>query len=245
VAGNILATRLPFVFPIHQVGSNGKFFAVDILSVFGRQLDVFEEEIDRIHVEFGSCVLKGAHRDYGCLWMVGSTPGPGWTDIVVDGGVLFALIGNVEDVGNRRHASAAGAARAPGLRLPSGNGSVFLGRDFHAGVSGRPAASNFELGVALQHHANRLAPGFLGELSGDDGPAIRSEFAAEAAADVVLVDADIRRRDTDRVGHLAGNAGDILRGDVDHQMIVVGPLRSGAVRLQTAMGDDRRAINSL
>ena len=27
VAGNILAARLPFVFPAHQVGGNGKLFA--------------------------------------------------------------------------------------------------------------------------------------------------------------------------------------------------------------------------
>ena len=194
-------------------------------------LQVLEPQLKRIHVELGGKIIQRAHGDDGRLRMVGSAPGPRRADVVADGGVLFALIGNVEDVRNRRHASAAGTARAPGLRLPAGDGSVFLGRHFHAGVSGRPAARNFELGVALQHHANRLAAGFFGELSGNDGPAIRSEFAAEAAADVVLVNANVGGGDTDRVRHLAGNAGDILSRDVDHQMIVVRPLRGAAVRL--------------
>src|ERR1700693_3095455 len=143
VPGNILAAWLPFIFPTHQVGSNGKLFAVDTLAVLSRQLDVLKKEVDGIHAEFGSSVLKSSHRDHGGLRMVGSAPGPRGADIVVDRRVLFALIGNVEDVGNRRHGSAARPACAPGLRLPASDSSVFFGRHLHAGVSGRPAAGNF------------------------------------------------------------------------------------------------------
>ena len=45
-----------------------------------------------------------------------------------------------------------------------------------------------------------------------------------------------------RLGHLRGNARDVLRGDVNHHLLFGRPLAGGAVRLQAGVHDARRAI---
>ncbi len=42
----------------------------------------------------------------------------------------------------------------------------------------------------------------------------------------------------------AGDAGNVLRGDVREQMILVGPLRDRSVSLQAAMGDHGSAVQA-
>ena len=47
-----------------------------------------------------------------------------------------------------------------------------------------------------------------------------------------------------RLRHLPGNSGYVLRRDVHEQVIVVGPLGSGAVRFHAAVRDDRNSVQS-
>ena len=84
----------------------------------------------------------------------------------------LSLIGNVENVWDRRHATAARAASAPGIGLPGQEVAIFIGADFHPRKSRRSRAGDFEFGATLEHHLYRLAAGLLGELGGDDAPAI-------------------------------------------------------------------------
>ena len=51
-------------------------------------------------------------------------------------------------------------------------------------------------------------------------------------------------RNFQRLRVLARKSGNILRGDVGEEMIVVSPLGDGAVAFQAAMRDNRAAINA-
>src|SRR5437660_7654546 len=151
----VLPARMPLLFPAHQVGSDGQFFAINILARLG-DVEILAEELDRVHVQLGGEIVQRTHGKNGSLRMVGSAPSTRRTDVVADRSVLLALIRDCEDVGNRRHASASGAARAPGFRLPSDDGSVFFCSNLHTGIGGGSSTSDFEFRGALQHHTNGL-----------------------------------------------------------------------------------------
>ena len=112
VAGFVLTTWMPLLLPTHQVRSDTQFFGVDGLPRLA-QLDVLQKEVEGIHVELGREIIEGAHRDHGCLRVIGCPPGSSRTDVVANGRVFLALVGNTEDIGNRRHAAAAGTTRPP------------------------------------------------------------------------------------------------------------------------------------
>ena len=125
-----------------------------------------------------------------------------------------------------------------------GDRAVLFRRDFDASVSGRPRARDLQLRVALQHDAHRLAAGFFGKPRSGDIPAIGGKLAAKAAADIVLMNADVGCRDSQRLRHLRRDAGNILRGDVGEEMIFVGPLRNRTVRFEATVNDHRRAVET-
>ena len=93
--------------------------------------------------------------------MIWCAPGAGWADIVDHSRMLLHLVGNVQDVGQRRRTASANATGAPGVRLPCHQRAIFLCSYFHAGISGRTTASDLQLGVALQHDFYRLASRLL------------------------------------------------------------------------------------
>src|SRR6058998_3769287 len=151
----VLAARMPLLFPAHQVGSNGQFFAINILARLS-DIEILAEELDRVHVQLGREIVQRTHGKNRSLRMVGSAPGTRRTDIVANSRVLLTLIRDCEDVGNGRHASASRAARAPGFRLPSDDGAVFFCPNLHTSIGGGSSTSDFEFRGALQHHTNGL-----------------------------------------------------------------------------------------
>ena len=155
--------------------------------------------------------------------MVRCAPGARRTDVVADRDVFLSLVRNAEDVRNGRHAAASGTPCAPGVRLPRNESTVLHCANFHTGVSGRPSSCNFELRITLQHDTDRLAASLFGDFGGKDSPTIRGELAAEASPNVVLVNTNVGGWNFQRFCHLAGNAGDILRGNVGEQVILIGP----------------------
>src|SRR5437879_1859498 len=156
----VLAARMPLLFPAIQVWSNGLFFAINILGRVG-DVEVLAEELDRVHVQLGGEIVERTHGKNGSLRMVRSAPGPRRTDVVADRSVLLALIRDCEDVGNRRHAAASRTSSAPGFRLPSDDGAVFLRAYLHTRVGRRTSAGDLEFSIALQHHTNRLTAGLF------------------------------------------------------------------------------------
>ena len=74
-------------------------------------------------------------------------------------------LGMLKQVWNRRHAAAARTSCAPGLRLPCDQRAVLFRANLHARISGRASTGDLEFRIALQHHAHRLAAGFLGKLA--------------------------------------------------------------------------------
>src|SRR5215472_898270 len=107
---------MPFLFPAHQVGSNGQFLAVNILARLG-DVEVLAEKFDRIHVQLGRELIQSAHSDDRGLRMVRCPPGSRRADVVADCRVLLSLIGNGEYVWDWGHAAATGTSCPPGVRL--------------------------------------------------------------------------------------------------------------------------------
>src|SRR5437879_12203122 len=120
----VLPARMPLLFPAHQVGSDGQFFAINIPARLG-DVEILAEELDRVHVQLGGEIVQRTHGKNGSLRMVGSAPSTRRADIVADGRVLLTLIRDCEYIGNGRHASAAKACWSPGVRPPRDAGCVF------------------------------------------------------------------------------------------------------------------------
>src|SRR5213592_721534 len=108
----VLAARMPLLFPAHQVGSNGQFFAINILARLG-DVEILAEELDRVHVQLGGEIVQRTHSKNGSLRMVVSEQSMRRADLVADGRVLLTLMRDCEDVGNGRHASASRASCSP------------------------------------------------------------------------------------------------------------------------------------
>ena len=235
---------MPFLLPVHQVSSDGKFLAIDLLARFGN-IEILAKELHRIHVQLGSEVIQRTHGKDRSLRMIRRTPRSPRSDVVANGGVLLALVGNGKDVRNGRHSTAAGAAGAPGIRLPRDKHAVFFRAYFNASICRRACAGGFELRIALEHDANRLASGLLRYLCSKDPPAIWRKLAAETSAHVILVDMDVGGGNFQGLGHLPGNTRDVLSGNVGEQVILIGPLGNGSVTFQAAMRYDRNAVKTL
>src|SRR5207302_9468238 len=159
------------------------------------------------------------------LGMIGSTPGTRRADIVANAGVLLALVGNIYHVGDRRRSSTAGTARTPGIRLPGDESAVFLRAHFHTRVGGRARPGHFQFRIALQHNADRLAAGFLRDLRRSNAPAVRAKLAAEASADMILMQANVGCRKFYLFRHLTGNSRDILSRHMHERSLSIGPSR--------------------
>src|SRR5207244_13440236 len=69
----VLAARMPLLFPAHQVGSDGQFFAINILARLG-DVEILAEELDRVHVQLCGEIVQRTHGKYGRLRMVASAP---------------------------------------------------------------------------------------------------------------------------------------------------------------------------
>src|SRR6184192_2213179 len=65
----VLPARMPLLFPAHQVGSNGQFFAINILARLG-DVEILAEELDRVHVSLAAR-SSSAHmvRTAACGWL--------------------------------------------------------------------------------------------------------------------------------------------------------------------------------
>ena len=50
VARDMLAARMPLLFPTHQIGGNAQLFTISSLPFLVDQIDVLEEELKRVHV---------------------------------------------------------------------------------------------------------------------------------------------------------------------------------------------------
>src|ERR1035437_4769094 len=123
--------------------------------------------------------------------MVRCAPRPCGTDVVANGSVLLPLVRNTEDIRNRRHAATAGPACTPGVGLPRNDRAILFRRYLHSRVSGRTGSRNLQLGITLEHDADRLAASFLGDLCSKDFPTVGGELAAETAANVILMNSNV------------------------------------------------------
>src|SRR6266566_548678 len=156
----VLPARMPLLFPVHQVGRNGQFIAINILARLS-DIEILAEEFDGVHVQLGGEIVQRTHSKNGSLRMVRSAPGTRWANVVTDGCVLLALVRNCEDIWNGRHASASRASCSPGVRLPGDDGSIFFCPNLHTRIGRRASARDLEFSVALQHHTNRLTAGLF------------------------------------------------------------------------------------
>src|SRR2546430_17122776 len=110
----VLAARMPLLFPAHQVGSNGQFFAINILARLG-DVEILAEELDRVHVQLGGEIVQRTHGKNGSLRMVWSAPSTCRADIVADGRGLLMLIWDCEGLWNWRPVHASRRATRPGF----------------------------------------------------------------------------------------------------------------------------------
>src|SRR5690242_17491672 len=130
----LIAARMPLLLPAHQVGGDGKLFFVDGRAR-ARYVQVLGEELQRVHVELVRQVIERAHGNDRSLRVIRRTPGARRSLVGAHRGVLLALVGNFEHVGNWRRARARRPARAPGIRLPGHYRAVALGAYLYAGES--------------------------------------------------------------------------------------------------------------
>src|SRR5437667_6405192 len=156
----VLPARMPLLFPAHQVGSDGQFFAINILARLG-DVEILAEELDRVHVQLGGEIVQRTHGKNRSLRMAGSAPGTRRTDIVANSRELRALVRNCQDIWNGRHAPASRPSCTPGVRLPGDDGSIFFCPNLHTRIGRRASARDLEFSVALQHHTNRLTAGLF------------------------------------------------------------------------------------
>src|SRR5262249_31688424 len=124
------------------------------------------------------------------------------------------------------------------------DGPVFLSADFDLGVRRGPHAGDGQFGRAIEKELDRLAAALLGELGALDAPAVGGELAAEAPADMVHVDLDLSGGQLPALGDIAAHAGDVL-GRRPVLYGVAAPLHDLAMRLETAMRDDRNSVFTL
>src|SRR5207244_12114714 len=101
---------------------------------------------------------------------------------------------------------------------------------------------DFQLCTSRKHDAHAVAAAFLRDLRGGYPPTIGRKLAAETASDVILMHTDVSGWNFQRLSHLTCNARNILCGHVNQQVVIIRPLGSGAVTLETAVGNDGDAI---
>src|SRR6266516_6013734 len=70
----VLPARMPLLVPAHQVGSNGQFFAINILARLG-DVEILAEELDRVHVQLGGEIVQRTNGKNRSMRLVGSAPG--------------------------------------------------------------------------------------------------------------------------------------------------------------------------
>src|SRR5262249_40740764 len=158
--------------------------------------------------------------------------------------VLLFLVGDLDDVGKRWRAGAARSAGTPGVGLPAGDDAVFLRGDLHPSVGRGTTAGDLKFRRTLQHDLDRLAAGFLGELCRGDPQGIIAEFAAEAATDMLLLNAHVCRGNLEGGSDLLADAGDVLCRQMKQQTVLVRPFGDAAVSLEAAVRDDWRSIET-
>ena len=170
---DVLAARMPLLLPAHQLGGDRQLLAIDVLREAWRCSMFLSKKLERIHVELGGQIVQRAHGEHGSLRMVRRAPCARRTDVVANRRVLFALVGNLEDVRHRRHASATRPARAPRSGLPRDEGAVFLCADLHPGVSRGTRTRRLSIrNRARASCCTGLPPAFFESLAVSDAPAV-------------------------------------------------------------------------
>ena len=89
--------------------------------------------------------------------------------------------------------------------------AIFTGTHFDASKRRRASSGDLEFGAAFEHHLYWRATGLFGELCRDDAPAIGTELAAESATNVLLPHVNVGRGHAERLRHLSGHSGYVLR----------------------------------
>src|SRR5271157_3212493 len=111
--GGLVASRMPVLLPLHHLSRNRQFIAISVGALSG-EFQVAGDQVHRVHVHLRRQILNRTHGDNGSLRMGWRAPGAGASLVGRDGDVLFALIWNVKDVGQRRRAASAHSAGSPG-----------------------------------------------------------------------------------------------------------------------------------
>src|SRR5690242_1874031 len=73
--------RMPALLPSHQPVGHVEFFGIDFGARF-EQLDVLLNQIERVHIELGSQIIKRPQGDEAGLRMIRSTPRPRGSNVV-------------------------------------------------------------------------------------------------------------------------------------------------------------------
>src|SRR6185437_4253353 len=108
VYARTLPARMPGALPADEISRDLQLVAVNIRAR-GRESDVPQHKIQRIHVELGSSILKGAHGNEAALRMVWRSPCARWANIGGYGSVLLAHVGYVEHIRHGRRSASAWA----------------------------------------------------------------------------------------------------------------------------------------
>ena len=122
---------MPQLFPIDQFLPLAQLRTIN----FGAlgQVRILIQNLDRIHFQLGRQIFDRSQSQIAGLLMVRCAPGACAPAVCGYRGMALALVGNVEDIGNGRSASATHAARRPGCRVPGRDRAVLLSRHFYFG----------------------------------------------------------------------------------------------------------------
>src|SRR5262249_43929997 len=174
------------------------------------QLDVLQKEVIRVHADCSGGVFQGSHRQRAGLWMIRSPPRSLAANVVNNVSVLSPLIRNGKNVWYWRFPSAADTTRTPGLRVPGCKRAVLFNSNFSLRVIRRSSAGTHQLCFAFVEHLYRLSACLFGQARSGDVPLVGSELASESAADVILLDTNVRGRNIQRSRYLPGRSADCL-----------------------------------
>src|SRR5262249_12025128 len=160
-------------------------------------LYVLHEEVIGIHPDRSGGVFESRHSQRAGLRMVWRSPGSLAADVIDDGSVLPSLIRDFKDVGYLRRSATAHSTRSPRPRLPSHQRAVLLEPYFYFRIVGRSRTGDHQFGVSFVKHLHRLS-GLLSQTRCGDVPFVGSKLAAESAADVILLNSNVRCRYIER-----------------------------------------------
>ena len=149
-AGRFIAAQVRLLLVANQVGGNVQLLRIDLRPI--RELDVFEEELQRIHFQRRCRVFHGRHGQKTGLRMAWRPPGLLAAAICADGFANRADVWNFgEDIRQIRSAETTYAASAPDLRIHRCHRPVLHRTDFNFRVGRGTIAGVRQLDIAFEH----------------------------------------------------------------------------------------------